>query len=119
MQVTAIAHIGVAGATYRAPLIEIAASGLVDKVPDRGDRATAFWFTMAGPTLWLGGRLLRSAEESGDTGAQQAAGTVLTATGLVGAAAMPKRGLWALLASGVAVLRRARAGLTVRRRVEQ
>lgn len=70
---------------------------LVGAVPDRGDRATAFWFLVAAPALWSVGRTL----EPGD----RAAGGVLAATGVVGSVLMPGGfpavavlGAWAALA---------------------
>ncbi len=91
---------------YRRPLAEIARDGLVTSVPDVGDRATAFWFMGVAPTLWLGGRLLRSAESHGDAAAQRTVGGVLAVTGVVGAAAMPLSGFWGVLAVGISSLRR-------------
>lgn len=102
----AIAHAGVGMALYRDVLVDITGRTLVASIPDRGDKATAFWFMVGGPTLWLGGRLLRSAESSDDLSAQRAAGVVLTATGAIGAAAMPLSGFWAVAAVGVGALRR-------------
>lgn len=101
-------HVGVGVALYRTELAEIARAGVVNAVPDRGGRATAFWFLAPAPALWLGGRLLRSAEANDDHAAQRAAGVALTATGLACAAAMPASGFWALTAVGVAALRRGR-----------
>ena len=101
-----LAHACVGVVLYRRPLAEIARAWLVNSVPDVGDRATAFWFMAVAPTLWLGGRLLRSAETSGDLAAQRAGGTVLTATGLLGSAAMPASGFWGVVAVGISSLRR-------------
>ena len=101
-----VAHAGVGATLYRAALADIARSKVVSSVPDRGDRATAFWFMAASPTLWLSGRLLRSAESAGDLDAQRAAGRVLTAVGVIGSAAMPLSGLWGVAAVGLFALRR-------------
>ena len=97
---------GVTNASIREALVDIARSTLVNSVPDRGDEATAFWFMAASPTLWLSGRLLRSAESAGDLDAQRAAGSVLTATGVIGSAAMPRSGFWGVAAVGLSALRR-------------
>lgn len=110
LQFLGMAH-GVVGLIgYRRPLAQIARDRVVGSVPDLGDRATAFWFMVVAPTLWLGGRLLRSAESLGDPAAQRAAGTVLTGTGLLGAAAMPVSGFWGVAAVGIASLRRSSRG---------
>lgn len=106
LQLIGVAHAGVGAVAYRDALAEIAGDGLVASVPDRGDRATAFWFLATAPALWLAGRLLRSAEASDDRGAQRVAGGVLTATGVAGAAAMPVSGFWTVVAVGIAALRR-------------
>lgn len=106
LQFLGYAHAGVGAVLYRDPLADIARDKVFRSVPDHGDRATAFWFTVAAPALWLGGRLLRSAESAGDLDGQRAAGSVLTATGLVGAAAMPLSGFWGVAAVGIAALRR-------------
>lgn len=106
LQFLGAAHVAVGVVLYRRPLAEIARKGVVASVPDLGDRATAFWFMAAAPTLWLGGRLLRSAEAHGDVAAQRAAGRLLAVTGAVGSAAMPASGFWGVVAVGVAALRR-------------
>lgn len=107
LQVTGVAHAAVAAALYRDAFAEIAADRVLGSVPDRGDRATAFWFGIAAPTLWLAGYLLRSAESTGDIPAQRIAGATLLVTGSAGSIAMPVSGLWAVAAIGVAALRRA------------
>lgn len=106
LQRLGIMHAGTGIVLYRDILADIVGDKLVRSVPDRGDRATAFWFTIAAPTLWLGGRLLRSAESADDLGAQRAAGSVLIVTGLAGTAAMPFSGFWALVGVGIGALRR-------------
>ncbi len=100
------AHAVVGVVLYRQPLAQIARDGFVNSVPDLGDRATAFWFMTAAPTLWLGGRLLRSAESLGDLAAQRSVGGVLTVTGVVGSAVMPTSGFWGVAAVGISSLRR-------------
>ncbi len=106
LQVLGVAHAGVGATLYREALVDIARSNLVSSVPDWGDKATAFWFMAASPMLWLSGRLLRSAESAGDLNAQRAAGSVLTAAGVIGSAAMPRSGFWGVAAVGLFALRR-------------
>ncbi|MGI5351842.1 DUF6463 family protein [Streptomyces sp. CA-250714] len=110
LQATALGHGAIGAVIYRDVLAQLARDGLVNSVPDRGDRAAAFWFMAAAPALWMGGRLLSSAEEHGDTAAQRAAGAVLIGVGAVGATAMPKGGFPALVGIGGVLLRRARRG---------
>lgn len=106
LQFLGFAHAGVAVVLHRDALADIAGDKLISTVPDRGDRATAFWFTVAAPVLWLAGRLLRSAESAGDLRAQRAAGRVLAGLGVVGGAAMPLSPFWVVAAVGVGALRR-------------
>ena len=106
LQFLGVAHAGVGVVLYHDALADIARAKVVNSVPDRGDEATAFWFMAVAPTLWLSGRLLRSAESGGDLAGQRAAGGVLVATGLVGTAAMPLSGFLGVTAVGVAALRR-------------
>ncbi|GAB2607767.1 hypothetical protein GCM10027168_45840 [Streptomyces capparidis] len=110
LQVVGIGHGAIGAVIYRDVLADIARGKLVNSVPDRGDRAAAFWFMAAAPALWMGGRLLRSAEEHGDIPAQRAAGAVLTAVGVTGTAAMPKGGFPALVGIGGLLLRRSLRG---------
>jgi uncharacterized protein DUF6463 len=106
LQGLGLAHAVVGVILYRQPLAQIARDGFVNSVPDLGDRATAFWFMAAAPTLWLGGRLLRSAESLGDLAAQRTAGGILTVTGVVGSAVIPTSGFWGVAAVGISSLRR-------------
>ncbi|MGC9439408.1 DUF6463 family protein [Streptomyces sp. WG5] len=110
LQVVGTGH-GVLGAViYRDVLVDMARDGLIDSVPDRGDRAAAFWFMAAAPALWLGGRLLQAAEEHEDIPAQRAAGVVLTVVGATGTVMMPKSGFPALAGIGGLLLRRSLRG---------
>jgi hypothetical protein len=104
LQAIAIAHAGVGSLLYRRALVKI----IEDRtsIPDHGDKTTAFWFMVAAPVLWLGGRLLRSVESADDLAGQRAAGVVLAGTGLAGGVAMPASGFWAVAAVGLASLRR-------------
>lgn len=97
---------------YHAPLAEIVRHKVLGTVPDHGERATAFWFLTNAPVLWMSGRLLRAAEDAGDLRAQRAAGAVLIGTGLTGAAAMPMSPFAALVAIGVAAVRRGAGGVS-------
>ncbi|MFD2093210.1 DUF6463 family protein [Blastococcus deserti] len=106
LQCLGVAHGVVGVGLYRQPLAQIARGRIVGSVPDTGDKATAFWFMVAAPTLWLGGRLLRSAESHGDSAAQRTAGGILTVTGLTGSALMPTSGFWGVAAVGISSLRR-------------
>lgn len=106
LQAVGLAHGAIGAVVYRDVLAGMARGNPFGSVPERGDRATAFWFVAAAPALWMGGRLLRSAEEHQDLPAQRAAGAVLTAVGLAGTAAMPKGGFPALAGIGGLLLRR-------------
>ena len=99
LQVVGLGHGAIGLWTYRDVLAGIARevrqrgpAAIVGAVPDRGDRATAFWFLVAAPALWSIGRTL----EPGD----RAAGGVLATTGVVGTVLMPTSGFPALAALG-------------------
>lgn len=99
LRVVGLAHGAIGLWTYRDVLAGITRevrrrgpAAFVGAVPDRGDRATAFWFLVAAPALWSVGRTL----EPGD----RAAGGVLAATGVVGTVLMPIGGFTAVAALG-------------------
>lgn len=104
-------HAGTGVVLYRRPLAEIMQAGVVGAVPDRGDRATAFWFMTTAPLLWVGGRLLDTAVSAGDREAQRAVGAVVAVTGIAGAIAMPLSGFGAVAAAGIGAWRQARREL--------
>ncbi|MBX4174553.1 DUF6463 family protein [Streptomyces geysiriensis] len=110
LQFVGLAHGAVGAVVYRDVLADLARGNPLGSVPDRGDRATAFWFLAAAPALWMGGRLLRSAEEHRDVPAQRADGGQHGAGGVAGTAVMPKGGFPALAAIGGLVLRRTLRG---------
>ena len=105
LQLIACGHAAVGTVVYRDALAGIVRDKVFRAVPDRGDRATAFWFMAAAPSLWITGRLLRSAEAMGDVRGQRIAGGVVAGLGLTGATAMPISGFWALAAVGFAAAR--------------
>jgi hypothetical protein len=105
LQLIACGHAAVGTVVYRDVLAGIVRDKVFRTVPDRGDRATAFWFMTAAPSLWVTGRLLRSAEARGDVRGQRIAGGVVAGLGLTGATAMPISGFWTLAAVGIAAAR--------------
>lgn len=105
LQGVAVAHATVGTIVHREALAGIVRGRVVNQVPEQGEAATAFWFLVAAPSLWMGGRLLRAAEEHGDLAAQRSAGRLLTGVGAVGSAASPVSGFWAVAALGAAVWR--------------
>src|SRR5918997_7099034 len=102
----AVAHAAVGLTLYRAPLAEIVRDRVIGTVSDHGERATAFWYMIGAPLLWISGRLLCRAEANDDAIAQRYAGSMLVAAGATGAAAMPVSGFWAVVAVGIGALRR-------------
>ena len=105
LQLIGVAHAGVGVVLHREPLIEIVRAKVIGTVPDRGDRATAFWLLVVTPTCWTAGRLLSSAELAGDLPAQRQAGAVLAAVGVAGVAVMPVSPFWSLIAVGIGAVR--------------
>jgi hypothetical protein len=77
-------------------------------VPYRGAKATAFWFFVPAPLLWILGRLLSRAEEAGDEEALRSASRLGLVSGLVAGLCMPISGFWAWVAISLRGLRDAR-----------
>jgi hypothetical protein len=99
LQVVAVGHVAVGVQQYRDVLVdagrdvrERGPGAVVGAVPDRGDRATAFWFLVAAPALWTVGRTL--------TPGDRAAGGVLTTLGVAGSVLMPTSGFPVIAALG-------------------
>ncbi|MDD7937159.1 DUF6463 family protein [Actinomycetospora lutea] len=99
LQVVALGHAAIGAWIYRDVVAGVARDvrvggprALVGVVPDRGDRATAFWFLVAAPALWTLGRSL--------TPGDRVAGGVLAATGVAGSVLMPAGGWPAVAAIG-------------------
>ena len=94
----AFSHAAVGLAIYRRELRAIVGDGVANAVPYRGPKATAFWFLMPSPPIWLVGRLLSSAERAGDVEAVRAVNRVGAACAAVAVVCMPVSGFWGLLA---------------------
>ena len=104
LRVLGLGHTALGAWIYRDVLAETAhevrsrgPAALVGAVPFRGDRATAFWFLLAGPALWTVGRTLRPGDRvaAGALAATGVAGSVLLPGGFPAVAAL---GAWAALA---------------------
>jgi hypothetical protein len=99
LQVVAVGHAVIGVQQYRDVLADAARDvrergpgAVVGAVPDRGDRATVFWFLLAAPALWTVGRSV--------TPGDRAAGGVLTALGVAGSVLMPTSGFPVIAALG-------------------
>jgi Family of unknown function (DUF6463) len=99
LQVVAVGHAVIGVQQYRDVLADAARDvrergpgGVVGAVPERGDRATAFWFLAAAPALWTVGRTV--------TPGDRAAGGVLTALGVAGSVLTPTSGFPVIAALG-------------------
>jgi hypothetical protein len=108
LQWLALAHTLVGVVFYRKELRAILRDGVVAAVPNRGPKATAFWFLIPSPPLWLAGRLLNGAEEADDMEALRTASRLGLACSLVCIACMPVSGFWGWLLISVRGLRQAR-----------
>jgi hypothetical protein len=108
LQGLAFAHAAVGAAFYRSELRSIARDGVVAAVPNRGGKATAFWFLIPSPLVWIAGRLLSAAEEAGDVSAQRTAHHVGAASALAAIACMPVSGFWGWLIISLRGLRKLR-----------
>ena len=108
LQVVAIAHAIVGAVFYRGELGSIGRDGVAGAVPYRGPKATAFWFLVPSPLLWIMARLLNRAEEQGDAEAVRDASRLGLASSLLAVVCMPVSGFWAWLAISLRGLRDAR-----------
>jgi hypothetical protein len=90
----ALAHAAVGAVFYRRELGSIVRAGVVAAVPYRGPKATAFWFLVPSPLLWMAARLVSGAEESGDAEALRSVHRLGLASSLVCVVCMPISGFW-------------------------
>jgi hypothetical protein len=108
LQGLALGHAAVGTALYRRELGRIGAEGVLGGVPYKGEKATAFWFLVPVPLVWIVGDLMARAEAQGDAEALRAA----SAAGLVASAGLiacvPVSGFWAWLGVSLRGLRDAR-----------
>jgi uncharacterized protein DUF6463 len=108
LRALAIAHALVGLAFYRRELTALYRDGLIGGVPNRGDKATAFWFLLPSPLVWVIGRLVSDAGAAGDDDALRRAHGVSLISATVAILCMPVSGFWAWLAISVRGLKRAR-----------
>lgn len=108
LQLLALAHTVVGAAFYRDELREIGRGGVAGAVPFRGPKATAFWFLVPSPLLWILARLLHRAEQAGDAEALRDASRVGLASAIVAIICLPVSGFWGWLAISLRGLRDAR-----------
>jgi hypothetical protein len=107
LRAMAFAHTIVGLGIYRVELRSIARSRIVASVPYRGPRATAFWFLVPSPLMWVIGRLVREAEHAGRWDAVRAAHRVSLVSAVLAVVCMPVSGFWGWLAISARGLRRA------------
>jgi hypothetical protein len=91
-------HAVVGAIVYRGELRAIARDGVVAAVSYRGPKATAFWFLVPSPLIWLVGRLLSDAERAGDSRALRDVSLVSAVSAAVAILCMPFSGFWGWLA---------------------
>lgn len=108
LQLVALAHAAVGSVFYSEELRTIASDGIAGAIPYRGPKATAFWFFLPSPLLWVLGGLMKRAEEAGDGQALREASRVSLASAIVAVICLPVSGFWAWLAISLRGLRDAR-----------
>jgi hypothetical protein len=104
----AFAHAAVGTAFYREELRAIGREGIIAAVPNRGPKATAFWFLVPSPLLWMAAHLVSTAEDSGDADALRTVHRVGLASSVVCILCMPISGFWGWLILSVRGLRQIR-----------
>ena len=108
LQAVALGHTIVGIAFYRDELGGIRRDRVVGAVPYRGPRATAFWFLVASPLLWILGDLLNRAEQAGDSDALRQASRVGLLSSVLAVICMPISGFWTWVVISLRGLRDAR-----------
>ncbi len=108
LRALAIAHALVGLVFFREEIGSIRRAGILAAVPHRGPRATAFWFLVPSPLVWVVGRLLSSAEVAGDWDAVRRAHRASLAGAALAVACMPLSGFWGWLAISARGLWRSR-----------
>jgi Family of unknown function (DUF6463) len=108
LQIVAIGHAVVGSAIYRDELREIGRDGVAGAVPYRGPKATAFWFMMPSPLLWIVAGLIHRAEQAGDAEALRGASRLSLASALVAVICLPISGFWVWVGISLRGLRDAR-----------
>jgi hypothetical protein len=101
LQLVALAHTAVGIVFYRRELRSIARDGIVGGVPYRGPKATAFWFLVPSPLIWLDGMLVRRAEAAGDLSTLRSANGIGLVSAAIAVICMPISGFWGWLAISV------------------
>src|SRR5262245_31831663 len=94
LRVLAVAHALVGLAFYREEIRSLGRDRVLAAVPYRGPRATAFWFLVPSPLVWVVGRLLSRAEKAGDWEAVRRAHRASLASAALAVACMPLSGFW-------------------------
>jgi len=108
LRILALAHAAVGIAVYRRELRAIARDGTFASVPYRGPKATAFWFFMPSPLIWVIGGLVAKAEEANDWSAVRDAHRFSLFSALAATVLLPVSGFWGWLAISLRGLLRAR-----------
>jgi len=106
LRLLALTHALVGLGFYRAELRSIIRSRVFASVPYRGLRATAFWFLVPSPLIWIIGGLVGDAEHAGRWDAVQAAHRASVMSAAVAIVCMPISGFWGWLAISARGLRR-------------
>lgn len=108
LQSLALAHTAVGAVFYREELRSIGRDGIVAAVPNRGGKATAFWFLVPSPLVWIAGQLVSAAEEAGDERALRKAHRAGAVSATVAIVCMPVSGFWGWLIISLRGLRQSR-----------
>lgn len=107
LRALAVGHALVGAVLYRRELGAIGRAGVLGAVPYRGGRATAFWFILPSPLVWIIGGLVSGAEAAGDRRGLRRAHRVSLASAGVAVLCLPVSGFWGWLAISARGLRRA------------
>ena len=92
-----VAHIAFGVLSFKKPLAEAAAAGIVGQFRAPEIRRTAFWFLMCGPLLMLSGHTAIHAVTAADLGLLKIIGAYTLVSSLVGVIVFSKSPFWASL----------------------
>ena len=91
------AHIVVALVFFRQQFTTAIGAGWIGQFQGADSRRLAFWFTVFGPLVMMGGHIAVHAVHAGDLALLEVIGYYLAAVALMGVTALPKSPFWGAL----------------------
>ena len=92
-----VGHIVVGLVFFKRQFASAAGEGWIGRFQGVDSRRLAFWFTVFGPLVMMGGQIAVHAVQAGDLGLLRLIGYYLVAVALMGVTALPKSPFWVAL----------------------